>query len=135
VGDFDGNGLDDVFLYGPGDVADEMWWSDLGLRGLTTTEPARVRGTSYRPQVGDVNGDGSDDLLWYNPGPSADPLWTWSLLRQRSERVLSVGGTYVPDLGRYTGDGLDDIAWISPTGASYLWVATGGGAFRSVPLG
>ena len=135
IGDFDGNGRDDIFLYGPGDAPDEMRWSELGIRGLTTIEPARVRGTSYRPQVGDVNGDGKDDLFWYRPGPGADPLWSWSLLRQRSERVLSVGGTFVPDLGRYTGDGLDDIAWISPASTSYLWVATGGGTFRSVPLG
>jgi hypothetical protein len=135
VGDFDGNGQDDVFLYGPGDVADEMRWSELGVRGLTTVEPMLVRGTSYRPQVGDVNGDGSDDLLWYQPGSGADPLWQWGLLRLRSEVVLSVGGAFVPDLGRYTSDDLDDIAWMSPTSASYLWVATGGGTFRSLSLG
>jgi hypothetical protein len=135
IGDFDGNGMDDLLLYGPGDAADELRWSELGSRGATTTEPLRVRGTSYRPQVGDVNGDGSDDLLWYQPGAGADPLWGWGLLRLRSERVLSVGGTFVPDLGRYTSDGMDDIAWISPTSASYLWRATGSGTFGSVPLG
>jgi hypothetical protein len=135
VGDFDGNGRDDLLLYGRGDAPDEIRWSELLGRGSFTTEAIRVRGTGYWPQRGDVDGDGADELLWYAPGPSADPLWDWNLLRLRSERVLSVGGAFVPDLGRYTPDGLDDIAWVSPSSASYLWTATGGGAFRSAPIG
>ncbi len=135
VGDFDGNGRDDVLLYGPGDAPDEILWSEPLLRGVFTAEALRVRGSAYRPLVGDVNGDGADDLLWYAPGPAGDPLWGWGLLRLRSERVLSVGGTFEADLGRYTSDELDDIAWMSPTSASYLWAAAGGGDFRSVPLG
>jgi hypothetical protein len=135
VGDFDGNGRDDLVLYGRGDAPDEIRWSELLGRGSFTSEALRVRGTGYWPQTGDVDGDGADELLWYAPGPAADPLWRWDLLRSRSERVLSVGGTFVPDLGRYTPDGLDDIAWISPGSTSYLWAAIGGGAFRSVPIG
>ncbi len=135
VGDFDGNGQDDIVLYGPGDAPDALWWSEPGPRSAHTVEPLRVRGTSYRPQVGDVTGDGRDELLWYQPGTGGDPMWSWDRARVRSERVLSVGGTFVPDLGRYTNDAMDDIAWMSPTSASYLWVATGGGSFRSVALG
>ena len=135
IGDFDGDGLDDVVLYGPGGALDEMWWSEQGARGEITVEPLLVRGTAYRPQVGDVNGDGRDDLLWYQPGPGADPLWGWIGARERVDRTLSVGGTFVPDLGAYTSDATDDIAWISTSSTSYLWVALGGGTFRSVPLG
>jgi len=135
VGDFDGNGLDDIMWYGPGAAADTIWWSEVGARGSRSSESVPANGAAARPQVGDVNGDGHDDLLLYEPGPGADPLWTWGLLRLRNEQTLSVGGTYTPDIGRYTGDGLDDIAWMSPNGWSYLWVATGGGAFRSVLLG
>lgn len=135
VGDFDGNGQDDLFWYGPGTAADTMWWSEPGARGSRTSESMPANATVAQPQVGDVNGDGRDDLVLYQPGPGADPLWTWGLLRLRNEQDLSVGSTYSPDIGRYTTDGLDDIAWMSPNGWSYLWVATGGGAFRSVLLG
>jgi len=135
IGDFDGDGLDDLLLYGPGSSADEIWWSEPTGRGAVTVEPLQVKGAGYLPQVGDVNGDGRDDVLWYQPGPGADPLWGWVADRLRSERVLSVGGVFVPDVGRYSADGLDDVAWVSPTSTSYLWLATGGGAFRSVTLG
>ncbi|MGH9275317.1 MAG: FG-GAP-like repeat-containing protein, partial [Acidimicrobiales bacterium] len=135
IGDFDGDGLDDVLLYGPGSSVDEMWWSEPTDRGAVSVEPIQVKGTAYRPQVGDVNGDGNDDVLWYQPGAGADPLWTWFADRTKVDRILGVGGTFVPDLGRYTADDLDDVAWLSPTSASYLWLATGGGAFRSIALG
>jgi hypothetical protein len=135
VGDFDGDGLDDVLLYGPGDARDQLWWSEPGERGALSVEPLRVNGTAYRPQVGDVNADGREDVLWYQPGPGSDPLWGWLDGRVRADRILSVGGTFVPDLGAYNADRADDVAWISPTSTSYLWVALGGGTFRSVPLG
>jgi hypothetical protein len=135
VGDFDGNGRDDILFYGPGSDADLLWWSELGVRGAVTAASLSIKGTAYRPEVGDVNGDGKDDVFWYQPGPGADPLWGWPLGRISSDRVLSVGGAYVPHIGRYTDDGLDDIVWMAPSGTSYLWVATGGGTFRSVTLG
>jgi hypothetical protein len=134
VGDFDGNGRDDLFWYGPGSASDTMWWHETGARGARTAE-AIPAGGSARPEVGDVNGDGKDDLLLYQPGPGTDPLWTWPVLRLRNQQDLSIGSTYTPDIGRYTADGLQDIIWISATGQSYLWVSTGGGGFRTVPLG
>lgn len=135
VGDFDDDGRDDVFWYARGGAADVMWWSEPGARGAKTSEPQRVDGAAFQPQVGDVDGDGREDLVLYQPGAGSDPLWRWVSGRVRREQILSIAGTYTPDVRRYTADGLDDIAWVSPTSASYLWVATGGGTFRSVALG
>src|SRR5690606_22393512 len=71
VGDFDGNGFDDVFWYAPGTAADYVWWSE----GPATfsSQPISVSGF-FAPVVGDVDGDGRDDVLWYSPNGN-DYLW------------------------------------------------------------
>jgi len=69
-GDFDGDGHDDVILYGPGSNADYIWWghgtrSTFGPGSQTTTA---VSGTYASPIPGDHNGDGRDDLYWFAYG-------------------------------------------------------------------
>ena len=80
--DVNGDGRDDVFVYGPGTIADWIWYSGasgLPKRPLFTT----INGT-YRPVVGDFDGDGHDDIFWY--GPARPPITSGSTSRTTSRR-------------------------------------------------
>ena len=71
VGDFDGDGRDDIFWYAPGAAADYM------RRGTTTSfsaGPAYVVNGTYTPLVLRFNTDGKDDLFLYGPGSAPDAL-------------------------------------------------------------
>lgn len=70
VGDFDGDGTDDIFWYGaPG--GDEVWLRVGTDDGPVIVSP-RTGSTTQRagdrsPLVGDYNGDKCDDILWFSP--------------------------------------------------------------------
>src|SRR5699024_138305 len=87
VGDFDGNGFDDVIWYAPGAGADYLWSSSTS--GLSS-KPLSVAG-DYRPVAGDFNGDGVDDVIWYAPGAAADYVWYGSR-SGFSSKPISVNG-------------------------------------------
>ena len=63
AGDFDGDGTDEVFLYGPG-VARDRIITDLRADGSFDLETLTVNGY-YQPLVQDFDGNGRDDVLWY----------------------------------------------------------------------
>ncbi len=122
VGDFDGNGVDDIFWYGTGRISDQRWL--FAADGSHTTEAHVVRG-DYRPVAGDFTGDGVDDIFWYAPGPDADYLWDYEPGGGRSITKRSVAGDLQPVVGDYTGDGVDEIFWYAPS-------TTPGGPLRPV---
>ena len=66
VGDFDGDGRDDIFWYGPGDAADKLWFGRADRRFVDRDLDDRRRPTG-RP-TGDFDGDGRDDVLLVRPG-------------------------------------------------------------------
>lgn len=72
VGDFDGDGRDDVLWYRAGTAADLLWRSTAS--GFTTTAVAMDE--VAEPSVGDFDGDGRDDVLWYQSGASSLTLWS-----------------------------------------------------------
>jgi V8-like Glu-specific endopeptidase len=85
-GDFDGNGSDDIFWYGPGRSApDHIWWGN--HRGDFDREEKSVSGI-YTPFAGDFDGDGDDDIFWYAPGSGRDVIW-WSDQGAFSSQTLS----------------------------------------------
>lgn len=79
VGDFDGDGADDVLWVD--DAAPETAWR------LVEATPEVVRlpevGVDATPCVGDFDGDGCDDVLWFAPHQATSPLW-----RARCEGAL-----------------------------------------------
>ncbi|WP_436795503.1 BNR-4 repeat-containing protein [Actinospongicola halichondriae] len=115
VGDFDGDGLDDVFHYRPGTESDRIYWTD------GTSTPLRVNGV-YRPIVGDFNGDDRDDLLWYAPGGAADYYWRFDPGHRWTSFRTGVSGQYEPAVGDIDGDGTDDVFWRRSTGGGYQWL-------------
>ena len=78
VGDFSGDGVDDIFWYQPGPGSDGIW--DFNPDGSRTTRPASVSGT-YRPVTGDFASDGIDDVFWHAPGSARDAMWWYEMPR------------------------------------------------------
>jgi hypothetical protein len=127
--DFDGNGSSDVFWYGPGDAADEMWqWN--GTQFDST--PLSVSGT-YWQILFDVEGDGDTDIFWYSPGSGPDHLW-----RSTGSGFVSsthqVKGSYLPLVVDREGDGADEIFWYAAgSPRDHVWSWDGDGGFASEP--
>lgn len=129
VGDFDGDGTDDVFWYAPGPAGDHLW---LGRSGGTFAGRWRPVSGRYEPLVGDFTGDGTDDIFWYAPGTASDHLWVGGPGGEFTSRRHSVNGAYRPLVGEFTGDSSDDIFWYAPGGANdYLWSGAADGVFSS----
>ncbi len=127
-GDFDGNGVDDVLLYGMGSTPD-------GLLFNTTSGSSRrdltINGR-YEPFVADFDGDGRSDIMWYAPGSAGDYVWYGRSDGTFTSRAMQVNGDYRPLVGDYDADGRADIFWyVAGTRPDYFWYSTGT-AFRSV---
>jgi hypothetical protein len=127
VGDFDGNGVDDIFWYAPGSADDFIWWFDSS--GSYVGGQVIVNGT-YEPLVGDFDENGTSDVLWYKPGTGADFMW-WFKTNDHSSQPytgndITINGVYDPMVGDFDGDGASDVFWYKPgTGADFIfWFKT-----------
>ncbi|GAA1608354.1 hypothetical protein GCM10009804_75190 [Kribbella hippodromi] len=137
VGDFNGDGRDDIVTFTLGTTHDVyvslsdgtkfvetswQWHSDFGW-------PGEVQ------DVGDFDGDGRDDIATFTRGSSASVYVALS----DGKSFLGTGwkwhghfatGTETPDVGDYNGDGRDDIATFTGGTAGDVYVATStGGSF------
>jgi hypothetical protein len=112
VGDFDGNGTDDIFWYGTGLAADSVWYfrADRTHRSVAVTEDL-ITGV---PLSGDFDGDGRDDVFFYGPGSASDDLWWSQGTSSWTVTHVSVSGRYHPAVHDATGDGRADITWFAP---------------------
>jgi hypothetical protein len=120
VGDFDGNGKNDILWYGEGAKPEYIWWGRPG-RGFVVAD-IRAAGR-FRPMVGDYDGDGRDDILWYVPGPGQDYLWYGRTDRSWDTKPTRVATRFPgSDVGDFNGDGRDDVFWYGPgDGLDKLW--------------
>jgi hypothetical protein len=117
VGDFNGDGVDDVLHYRPGDAADRL---ALSRAGTYVSRATNVSGR-YQPLVGDWDADGDEDVLWYAPGAASDRIWTFVPTGAHQSRPTTVSGAYRPSIGDRDGDGTDDVFWQQADGSGYLW--------------
>ncbi len=65
VGDFDGDGVDDLLWYAAGRAADSYWYGN--SNGSFTNVATTINGT-YGPLIGDLDGNGGADVFWYAGG-------------------------------------------------------------------
>lgn len=121
VGDFDGNGVDDVLWYAH-DGRDYLWLFDAA--GEHTSTPVVVNGR-YRPAALDANGDGRTDILWYSPGPARDYLWLFGPGAVPTSHQVSISGDYRTVVGPFgeadPGQPTDRVVFIPKRGSAWMW--------------
>ncbi|MFF3285687.1 DUF2961 domain-containing protein [Streptomyces sp. NPDC003023] len=115
VGDFDGDGRDDIATFTRGTDADVYVALSTGS-GFAASRKwhDRFAQGGEIPAVGDFDGDGRDDIATFTRGESAEvyvALSSGSVFRQDGWRWhddFAVGGE-IPAVGDFDGDGRDDI--------------------------
>jgi len=122
AGDFNGNGTDDIFWYGPNTISDSIWYFS-STRGSYSIA-AKTVGSDYDPFAGDFDGDGKDDAMWYAQS-SADYIWwgqaTDSSFGGANQKAVSLDGYRAPFSGDFDGDGKDDLFPYRPASAQTMW--------------
>ncbi|MET7276931.1 DUF2961 domain-containing protein [Kribbella sp. NPDC005582] len=133
VGDFNGDGKDDIVTFNRGGHAVYVSLSD---GGRFVQDGWLWHGTFGLPgellDVGDFDGDGRDDIVTFTRGTAASVYVALS----DGKSFLGSGwkwhghfavGTETPDVGDYNGDGRDDIATFTGSAAGDVYVATSTG--------
>jgi alpha-tubulin suppressor-like RCC1 family protein len=140
VGDFDGNGKDDIFWYGKGTAYDSVWY--FTGRGTYTSKAFTINGT-FQPIAGNFNATGTstdaDDVFLYGSGYSS--LWSGTT----SRTFLSTNYPSPPPSGAkvYAGnwrqssllpgatEHLDLLFYRPGTSSDVIWVGTGTSSFTT----
>lgn len=138
VGDFDGNGIDDVLWYAAGSATDHLWLFDGSLSGKPYTEVAVNISGTYRPTVLDANGDTRDDILWYSSS-GADSLWLMGAgATSHTTRSITAGPGYQVVAGHFgnpaVGQPRDRVVFYNPSGNDYFWTFDTSGNHTSAVL-
>ena len=121
AGDFDGDGISDVFWRNRTTGADAIWRSADSATPMATTAV-----TTQQWQVvgiGDFDGDGRADLFWRNAATGANVVWRSGNAATR-QAIASVADLHwrVAGIGDFDVDGQDDVLWRNAaTGADAIW--------------
>ena len=158
IGDFNGDGRDDIFWY-----SSDQFGNSLGSHRLWLTtsnggyffnndvagQNSLSTGLGFRPLIGDFNGDGVSDIFMYrsdNQGRSTGTHRVWlnsgdGLSFFILNNIAGQNGSYVgfqPMLADFNGDGITDIFlyWSDDAGLSRgmhrIWINQGDGFSYSI---
>lgn len=116
-GDFNGDGLGDIFWYGPGDVSDVLWLGAGSMADPVDVVDQTVTSRLRKPLAGDFDGNGTTDIFWYAPDSHAEEVWLFKPSTRGSHVTVALGdmGDYTPIVGAFNKrDTCDDILWYAP---------------------
>jgi hypothetical protein len=137
VGDFNGDGRDDIATFTRGvlgtqhkDVfvalSDGKRFNGNGANWYSATAPV-----NYVPAVGDFNGDGRDDIVSFNRGSKPYVFVSLSDGKRFNSGLQwhdnFAAGTELPGTGDFNGDGRDDIVTFTRGSAADVFVAVSDG--------
>lgn len=124
-GDFDGDGIADLFYRDPRTGVDFFWMAAETTPdwGFASKRLAPTVGLSWTiVGTGDFDGDGRSDLLWLNQHTGQSVIW------RAGDATLSVAlpsvsvAWKIAAVGDFNGDGKSDLFWRNgSTGADALW--------------
>jgi hypothetical protein len=125
VGDFNGDGRDDIAWYEPSSSSGQPQVSIFTSTGSSFTRAWYEQGwaSPVWAGIGDFNGDGRSDLAWYENTSSSgqSQMSIFASLNPGFNRIISEYGWAPPTwagAGDFDGDGKDDIAYFESTSAS-----------------
>lgn len=135
VGDFDGDGSDDTFVYRPGPALDSIVFTRGEGRRPGRFQVAQVSGT-YTPVAGDFDRNGVDDIAWYAPADGTVSIWSFD--RGGSYRTSTLTGLprhAAVRVGDFDGNRHDDLfAHAGRSTAVWLRRAAGGWVRMATPV-
>ncbi|MFI9838808.1 FG-GAP-like repeat-containing protein [Nonomuraea sp. NPDC051941] len=132
VGDFDGDGKDDIVTFTRGTANDVYVALSTGTgfgTGVKWHDWFALNGEF--PAVGDVNGDGKDDLIVFTQGSTNDVYVATSTgtgfnAAVKAHDNFALAGEQ-PRIADVNGDGKDDIVTFTNNGLGDVWVAVSDG--------
>jgi hypothetical protein len=133
LGDFNGDGKDDIASFTRGSAADVSvaLSNGAGFGAAVKWHDTFASGTQV-PAVGDFNGDGKDDLVSFTRGSAADAFVALSTGSGFGTAVkwqdAFAAGEQLPTVGDFNGDGKDDVASFTRGSAADVFVATSTGS-------
>ena len=139
IGDFTGNGNDDILWQQSGTGALAEWLMNGGT--ISSSATPTYQGSAVSPDaswsvagIGDFTGNGDADILWRQSGTESLVEWQMnggtisssSAITYQGSAVAPASSWNIIEIGDFTGTGTSDILWQqSGTGALIEWQMNG----------
>ena len=142
VGDFDGDGQDDLVWRNYSTGQNTVWFIDGSTRARAASLDPIVNSNWRLQGVGDFSTDSSlrDDLVWRNQETGRNVIWLMNGTERAGtitlDDVPSGRGWEIAGVGNFDDDGqLDDVVWRNySTGQNTVWFVEPDGSHTTQPL-
>ena len=143
VGDFNGDGRDDIVWYSPGIASDSIWY--FNANRTVVNVPVRIDGR-YQAIVGNFDTTDpvptveQDDIFWYGGAETKSSLWSGNTNKTFTPRPYTTSppagarvlkGDFFQGIEE-GGSNLDLFFYVPGTGADSIWHGDGSGVFTPI---